>query len=157
METWTKKLSKKIMGWKKICILGVGSIEKGDDGIGVYCAEELKKRMNIPRILVIDAGNVPESWTGKIRAFSPDWTIIIDACKKGEKPGSIFIVDKNAISYSDVSSHRIPLSVVMSFLEQTIKTKVIFIGIEPENMDGENLSENIKHSGEKIVEFLSIL
>ena len=156
MKNWTKEITEKIKGWKKIVILGIGNNEKGDDGVGILCAKKLKKLLiKNTNILVINGGNIPESWTGKIRSFSPDWTILIDACKKGEKPGSIFIIKKNEISYTDISTHRIPLSMLVSYLEDEINTKTLFIGVEPENMENEKLSESVKTSAEKIIEFLS--
>jgi hydrogenase 3 maturation protease len=155
MENWTKEITKKIKSWEKIAILGIGNTEKGDDGIGVFCVNQLKKLIKKENILLINGGNIPESYTGKIRTFSPNGTILIDACKKGEKPGSVFIVKENEISYNDISTHRVPLSLLLAYLKEEINTDVIFIGIEPDKIEGRILSKPVKKAGENIVKFLS--
>ena len=118
-------------------MLGIGNIEKSDDGAGALCADILgreapKKR---PRNLkIINGGDVPENYTGDIRKFEPTHVIIIDTCCAKKKPGAIFLVDPTKMSDEDISTHRMSLSMLVKFLEETIGCKTMVLGIEPKSL-----------------------
>jgi len=129
-------LKKKLRGARRVVILGVGNKMKGDDGLGIHCAEILDEGFKKQKgIKVINGGEAPENYTGEIRKFKPSHVIIFDACSKNKKPGSIFLVDPNKIADEDVSTHRIPLSMLAKFLKETIGCKVIIIGIQPKSLE----------------------
>jgi hydrogenase maturation protease len=75
-----------------ILIAGIGNIFLGDDGFGVTVAQRLLSRELPPGVRVVDFG---------IRALdlayalidAPDVTILIDACPRGEAPGSLFVIE----------------------------------------------------------------
>ncbi|MEO0127726.1 MAG: hydrogenase maturation peptidase HycI [candidate division WOR-3 bacterium] len=152
---WFNILSKEIRNPQRICILGIGNIQKGDDGAGPMIVRILKEKIKNPKakdILFIDGGEVPENFTGEIRKFLPDLTIIIDACISGKKPGIIYLVNPEKIELNDISTHRLPLSMFVKFLEETIPTKVLVIGIEPKNLNfGDGISPEVKKAVEALV------
>uniref|UniRef100_A0A7C6EGB2 Hydrogenase maturation peptidase HycI n=1 Tax=candidate division WOR-3 bacterium TaxID=2052148 RepID=A0A7C6EGB2_UNCW3 len=162
MQTrWLKILNKEINSTRQICILGVGNSQKGDDGVGPLIIKKLRFEINKKKfndILLIDGGEAPENFSGEIRRFQPGLTIIIDACAGGRKPGTIYIVNPDKIQYDDISTHKLPLSMLVKFLEDTIPTKVIIIGIEPKNCNfQEAISQEVDKSIEKLISTIILL
>ncbi|MCX7995529.1 MAG: hydrogenase maturation peptidase HycI [candidate division WOR-3 bacterium] len=148
-------IKKEIENAQKICILGVGNTQKGDDGAGpgvIKILQKSLKKENLNNLKLIDCGEIPENFTGDIRKFKPDLTIIIDACISGRKPGAVYIVNPEKIQPQDFSTHRLPLSMFVKFLEETIPTKVIVIGVEPKNINyGDEISSEVNKAIEEIV------
>ncbi len=159
METdYLRTLKKETESARRICVIGVGNIQKGDDGTGPVVIKILKEKIKKSKkrnILLIDSGEVPENITGEIRRFLPDLTIIIDACISGEKPGTIYLVNPDKIKADDISTHRLSLSMFVKFLTESIPTKVIVIGIEPKNLNfREDISLEVSQAIEKLIQLL---
>lgn len=129
-------------------IMCIGNREGGDDAIGPYIADKLKDS----DIKVIDCGTVPENYTGVVKKYSPNNLVIIDATDMGLKSGEIRIIPKEKIGVMHVSTHGIPVSILINYLEKYVKN-IIFIGIQPNNMSG-RLTNKIKKSGDKMVEVI---
>ena len=128
----------------------IGNRYGGDDAIGPYVADQLKDKSN--DFAVLDCGTVPENFTSVVKRHKPRNLIIIDAVEMGLTPGEMRIVPKEKIGTMHISTHGIPISILMTYLEEYIEN-IFFIGIQPEKMSGE-LSKNVQNSGEKLVEFI---
>ena len=131
------------------CILCIGNRDGGDDAIGPYIADHLPSTKTRK---VIDAGTVPENFTGVIKQFAPKQLIIIDAVDMGLQPGDIRIVPKNCIGTMHISTHGIPLSVIIKYLQQDIPS-ILLIGIQPKEMQ-HHLSSHLKKSGHDLIALL---
>jgi len=71
------------------------------------------------------------------------------------KPGSIFIIDPSKILNEDVSTHRMPLSMLYRFLKESIGCEVMIIGIEPERVYLDiGISKNVKNSIELLANII---
>ncbi|MGB9720827.1 MAG: hydrogenase 3 maturation endopeptidase HyCI [bacterium] len=157
-EQWKSILEKEINHARKICILAVGNIKRGDDAAGpqifIMISSRLK-RHKLRDLLLINAGETPENFSGNIRKFQPTLTIIIDTCISGKKPGTIYLVNPEQIQFNDISTHRLPLSMFTRFLEQTIPTRVIILGIEPEKMNfGDDISPEVNKALDRLVSLI---
>jgi len=130
-------------------ILCIGNKDGGDDGIGPYIADHLKPNN---QLTIINSGTTPENYTSLIKQHKPDHLIIIDAVDMHLPAGEIRIIQKNKISELCISTHGIPLSLLINYLQQTIKT-ITLIGIQPKIMTGP-LSNEIKHSGDYLIKIL---
>ena len=128
-------------------VMCIGNREGGDDAVGPYIADRLIQEKG--DLVVLDCGTFPENFTSFVKKNNPKNLIIIDAVEMGLNPGEIRIVPKEKIGVMHISTHGIPISVLINYLERYIEN-IIFIGIQPENMSGE-ISENVKKSGEKLV------
>ena len=128
----------------------IGNRYGGDDAIGPYVADQLKDKSN--EFVVLDCGTVPENFTSVVKRHKPKYLIIIDAVEMGLTPGEMRIVPKEKIGRMHISTHGIPLSVLMDYLEKYVGN-IFFIGIQPEKMSGK-LSKNVQNSGERLVEFI---
>ncbi len=129
-------------------VMCIGNPKGGDDAVGPYIAKKLKE-LNID---VIDCGTTPENYTSVVKQKNPKKLIIIDAADMGLKPGEIRIVPKEKIGVMTISTHGIPTSVLMNYLEKYVK-KVILIGIQPQNMSGE-MNTKIKEKANYLVEII---
>jgi hydrogenase 3 maturation protease len=136
-KDWKSQLRQGLKGKGRLVILGVGNPLKGDDAAGLLCAEQLMK--GVPKkarvgVKVLRAYDVPENYTGVIRKFKPSRVLIIDAALAGLKPGEVFILEKEKIAIEEISSHKIPLMVLISYLEQSIGCRVTVLGIQAKDL-----------------------
>ncbi len=130
-------------------IMCIGNREGGDDAVGPYIADMLKEKSDF---VVLDCRTVPENFTGVVKKHSPKNLIIIDAVEMNLKPGEIRIVPKEKIGVMTISTHGIPISVLIGYLEQYVKN-IFFIGLQPKTMSGE-ITDVVKKSADKLVEMI---
>jgi len=130
-------------------IMCIGNKEGGDDAIGPYVANKLKKYDDI---IVLDCGTVPENYTSIVKKNKPKNLIIIDSVDMNLGPGDIRIVPKEKIGVMHISTHGIPLSVLIGYLEPYIEN-IYLIGIQPKTMSGK-LTNSVRKSGEKLIEII---
>ena len=114
-------------------VIGVGNAARGDDAAGALAARELLGgRPPLPEnTLVIDTGEVPENFTGVVRAFAADFAVIVDSAAAGRPPGAVFLLDPDEIADEDISTHRLPLTRLARYLRETMDCRVSILGIEP--------------------------
>ena len=138
------------MGGFKIdyLIMCIGNREGGDDSVGPYIADKLKNT----DIKVINCGTTPENYTSVVKKHNPKKLVIIDAVDMGISPGEIKIVPKEKIGVMHISTHGIPISIFIGYLEQYVKD-IVFIGIQPKNMSGK-ITDKVKKSGDKLIEII---
>jgi hydrogenase maturation protease len=161
MDTpWPERLSAEIFDARKIVILGVGNPERGDDGAGPLCARMAAEKLGsraAQRALVLDGRDVPESLTGTIRKFAPDLTILVDSAAAAHPPGTIFFVEPETIADEGLSTHRIPLLHLVRYLRDSIGSRVLVVGIEPNpRQDGPPMSPAVVAAAERLADFLAL-
>lgn len=113
-------------------ILGVGNALKGDDSVGPYVVERLSE-CAVETLKAIDCGTVPENYTSVVRRLRPDYLVIVDAADMGLPPGSIRIVPKSRAGALGLSTHSMPLSMFMDYVDGLVG-HVTLVGIQPERM-----------------------
>ena len=130
---------------------------KSDDRLGCALAQALAKRLKAePGICVISGGEAPENFTGAIRAFSPSHVILLDAVDHGLEPGTVFLAEEQAISVGDMTSHHLPLKLLMRFIGASIPCRVILVGVQPQNLrPGNRLSGPVKKTLPRLAEWLA--
>jgi len=134
-------------------IMCIGNRYGGDDGIGPYIADKIKNEESID-FVVLDCGTVPENFTSIVKRQSPKNLIIVDAVEMNLNPGEIRIIPKEKIGVMHISTHAIPLSVLIDYFEHYVNN-IFIIGIQPKNMFGE-ISKEIKKSGDNLVEIVKM-
>ncbi len=132
-------------------IMCIGNREGGDDSVGPYVAGKLSDKQH-NNIFIIDCGTTPENYTSIIKKNRPKNLIIVDAVEMNLKPGDIRIVPKEKIGVMTISTHGIPISVLIRYLEQHVEN-IFFIGIQPKTMSGK-LTDIVKNSADKLVEII---
>jgi hydrogenase 3 maturation protease len=151
-----KTLKEKLRG--KVAIVGIGNVMRGDDGAGPELIGRLKDAQCMApdaKLLLIDAGEVPENYLSKIIEFNPDTILLIDAVDFQESPGSIKLVEQDEIINAGLSTHNSSLVLVINYLRNEIEANVLLLGIQPKGtglMTG--LSEPVKAGISKIEQIL---
>jgi hydrogenase 3 maturation protease len=126
----------------------IGNPDGGDDALGPYIADKLKST----DVDVIDCRTNPENYTGVVKEKRPEKLIIVDAVDMNLNPGEIRIVPKEKIGVMTISTHGIPLSVLMNYMQRFVE-KVVLIGIQPENMSGD-ITEKVKEKADILIKII---
>lgn len=143
----------------RIAVLGIGQELNGDDGAGVLAARALQRRVaGNELILVIDAGPAPENFTGKVRAFAPHLTLLVDAAAMGEAPGAVRWLDWQETSGISASSHTLPPYVLGQYLSVSVGCEVALLGIQPEQTEmGLSPTKAVKRAASAIARNLALV
>jgi hydrogenase 3 maturation protease len=124
-------LEERLSGARRVAVVGIGDVLLPRDRLGMLAAEAISD-LHLPGVGVFLAGTVPESMTGPIRRFRPDHVLFLDAAEMGTPPGTVAVIEPEGIHATLFSTHVLPLSVVMEFLEKDARTRVTLVGIEPD-------------------------
>ena len=137
---------------QNLVILGIGNDMRGDDGLGSLIARKLMNMLKGNQyVKVYDGGTVPENFTGAIKRDNPSHIIVIDAVEMNEKPGNIRLIAKDEIANYSISTHALPLSFLIRYLESASGAQIVLLGIQPKNLD---LSNIISSEVEKSIAYL---
>lgn len=147
-----KRLTENDPGFR-VAILGLGSEEWGDDAAGIAAARRLKRCLSrLENILVIEAGVMPENFTGLLRRFSPGFVLLIDAARDGVEPGTICWIDFYDLDGISAFSHGLPLSVQAEYLRNELGCEVGLIGIGGASFNfGEPVSPPVRRALDNLV------
>ncbi|MEX0567773.1 MAG: hydrogenase 3 maturation endopeptidase HyCI [Candidatus Njordarchaeota archaeon] len=136
---------------KKIAVLTIGNPLRGDDAAGVIIGEKLKNKINAD---IFIGETAPESYVIKIADSGYTHVIIIDTAIIDRPPGSIFIVEKDKLAEGIMTTHSIPISFMIDFLEGN-NIKTLIIGIRPKHSDfTQEISEEVKNAIDRLTEIL---
>jgi hydrogenase 3 maturation protease len=147
-------------------VLGIGNRLGGDDAAGACVVDMLNPALSalsagrhraealLPtnEITAIDTGTAPENYTSIIRQHRPDLLILVDAADMGLSPGALRIIPPEKIRVLAFSTHNIPLSTFISYVEEFCG-KVLLVGVQPEQMEtGRPISKAVRKSARKLAE-----
>ncbi len=125
------RLRRRLRGAGRVAVVGIGDELNVHDRLGMLAAREVEG-LHLKNVRVFLAGTVPESVTGPVRRYKPNAIVLLDAADMGARPGAVAIVEPNLIRASLLSTHALPLSVVMRFLEDDTRARVTLVGIQPD-------------------------
>jgi hydrogenase 3 maturation protease len=116
----------------RIAILGIGSQFHGDDASGIILARTLlDSGIEHPQLMVLSTGVAPENFTGLLRLFAPDLVLLVDAARMARDPGTVCLLDFEAIEGCSASTHTLPLHIFASYLADDLACRPALIGIQP--------------------------
>ena len=149
-------MKKFLKDYKKIVILGIGNEIKGDDALGSLIAQKTSKLFHEnENVVIFDGGTVPENYTGLIRKENPTHIILVDAVDMKKEPGYIRVVKKEEIANYNISTHAMPISFLIKYMETTVDAQIILVGIQPKSMVlAEEISKEVKESIDEVVDTL---
>jgi hydrogenase 3 maturation protease len=111
-----------------VVVMGIGNPCRGDDAAGSLIAQQIG---DVPGVRVIDAQEVPENYLRQIVAEGPDTVVLIDSVDLGSAPGSVALLDKDQVAGYWPSTHRVPLNLLMDYLERETHARIFMIAIQP--------------------------
>ncbi len=143
----------------RIAVLGLGSEEWGDDAAGILAARRLSRRLSpLENILVIEAGTMPENFSGLLRKFSPDFILMIDATRQTSRPGNIRWIELNDLDGISAFTHGLPLTLQAGYLRDELGCEPGLIGIDGASFNfGEPLSLPVRRAVDSVVQTLTKL
>ncbi len=147
----------------RVVIIGIGNRLWGDDGVGPEFITKLKKKGESQETgsnshaqqLFVDAGDSPEDWFIRILDLNPGVIVVADAVDLQAEPGSIAILEPEALPESfSLSTHRLPLKSLLKLWEKS-GSETFVLAIQPENLEfGHGLSPRVERSIDHLVELL---
>ncbi|WP_323737492.1 hydrogenase maturation peptidase HycI [Methanosphaera sp. ISO3-F5] len=139
----------------------IGNTMRGDDGLGPLLSEQVYNKLveitdkNTDNVYLLNTESTPENHTIEIRNLKPSHIIIIDAVEFEAKPGEMLLINKEQIDTFNISTHSMPISFIINYIEETIGSKIITIGIQPKQMELINtISEEVKESVEELTNII---
>jgi hydrogenase maturation protease len=145
----------------RVCLVGLGNVEQGDDGLGVRLAEALAHQASRLMALapeVILAGTAPERWIGKLTNGAFDNVVFLDAVGCGAAPGSVVLLsaDEMTARFPQVSTHKLALGLLARLIEANGRTKVWLLGVQPDSLQpGSGLSPSVMAAIESLTALLA--
>ena len=170
MESLKTAVRRNLKDARRVAVLAIGSSLRGDDAAGLQAAEELRRiRANArrkavqssivnrpssirPSLRIFLGETAPENLTGVIKKFRPTHLVILDAADAaGKRPGSISLVQHGLLrGGSSISTHNLPVNVLVEYLQQSFPCQVLILGIQPKSHEyGRPLSAPVKQAARR--------
>ena len=121
-------------GERRIVLVGVGNPMRADDGVGPKIIELLQER-HLENVLLINAETMPEAFTGKVEKYKPTHVMLIDAANFRGQVGEARLITGAQIGGQALSTHSLPLTLFISYIEKSMDVTVILLGIQPKTID----------------------
>jgi len=112
----------------RVVLVGVGNPLFGDDAAGCLLAERLA---GAPGLDVVPAEDVPESFVPGVVDARPDVVVLADAVDLGAPPGSVAILDADAMVRYEASTHRVPLGLIAEIIRRASGADAFVLAIQP--------------------------
>ncbi|MEM2142273.1 MAG: hydrogenase maturation protease [Candidatus Thorarchaeota archaeon] len=145
-----RDLTEFLAGGRRIVVVGIGNDLRCDDGLGPFIVSGLTTRD--PRLMMWSAGSVFEALADPLLEFEADRVIIIDAADLHRPVGYAELIGSDKIGTVTTTSHGMPLSLLMMYLEQRTAAKVVLLGVQPACVDfAEGLTEPIRQAAGRLI------
>jgi len=140
---------------KRFVILGIGNRFRGDDGVGPEVIKVLSKKIKMDNVKLIDCDVVPENFLNEIEEFKPNTILIVDAISTNKTPGEIVVI-KSLDADFVLSTHRVPLSILVKYLKTHMNVKTVLIGIQVKDVKfGSKMSEEVRRSIKNVIKIVN--
>jgi hydrogenase 3 maturation protease len=145
---YENSLKERLRGIGHLLVIGVGNELGCDDAAGVELSRQMKREFpRSKKVSIIEAGTTPENFTSSVSRLCPSHILIVDAAQMGLPAGSVRIVERGEIGGFTFSTHSLPLSFLIDYLEKNSGAVVVVVGIEPLNIGfGRRLSKPVADS-----------
>jgi hydrogenase 3 maturation protease len=161
MPDFREQLQRGFQG--RVCLMGLGNADYGDDGLGVRLAGAVSKRLDKPggrsgALEVIIAGTMPEGFVGRVAQEGFDHLVFLDAVEFGGAPGSVILLDAEqmAARFPQVSTHKISLGLLAKWVEASGTTRAWLLGVQPESLKAaQRLTPVVQKTVEVLEQLLS--
>ncbi len=121
-----------VVGEGPVYVLGLGYVDKADDGAGVLVANALKK--TFPDHSFSEHDGVEGVVLDISQRTGTGTVLFVDAGDLKAPPGTIEIVTRDQIKDTEISTHRVPVALMAAILERSDK-KVAIVAIQPKCLE----------------------
>ena len=135
-------------------LMAVGNPGMADDGLALHAARLLTEMDMQGEWLIIPCNLYPENFCSKAAKHHPELVVILDAVDMGAAAGEIRMIEKKGLDTILLSTHRMPLSFLVSYLAEQVEN-VVFIGVQPRKIEeGNTLSAEAEKAARTVAEKL---
>lgn len=121
---------------KTLLVMGIGNILLRDEGVGVFCVQELQKKSWPENVSFVDGGTFTQDLFYLFENF--DHLLVLDAVRGGKNPGTIYRLEEKDLvenKKQQISLHDIDLLDSLKMAElMGKKPELTVLGIEPEQI-----------------------
>ncbi len=121
-----------VVGDGPVYVLGLGYVDKADDGAGVLVAHTLKK--TFPDYSFSEHDGVEGTVLDISERSGPGTVLFVDAGDLMAPPGTIEVVTRDRIKDTEISTHRVPVALMAAILEGSGK-RVAIVVIQPKCLE----------------------
>jgi len=140
---------------ERVVLVGVGETLRGDDGVGIKIIELLDESI-LRNVLILNTGSVPEAYTGKLVEHNSTHVLLLDAANFGGEPGDVKLIDSTRIGGQAISTHNLPLTIFISYVEKVLGSKVLLLGVQPKCIGfNTELSPEVAKATQKVAALLT--
>ena len=153
IETALENMALRMVG--RVCVLGIGNRERGDDGAGSLVAGGLRSG---GAMAAIDAGMAPENHLEMVARTEPDTVVVVDAVDFGGAPGELRTLHGHEIGRGGLSTHAPSLAMTMDYLVARTGARLLLLGIQPAALgSNRELSIEVSRTVDRVRDFLAQL
>jgi hydrogenase 3 maturation protease len=130
----------------RVCLMGIGNLEYGDDAFGLRLADALGPDFGHA---VVVAETKPERFISKIAHTNFDHVIFLDAVDFGGRPGATILLNSQEIAarFAKLSTHKLSPILLARAVEGNGTTKAWLLGVQPQSLQqGAPLSPVVHYS-----------
>jgi hydrogenase maturation protease len=127
MSSLRDELSERLRG--RVCVVGIGNPDRGDDGFGVRLAESLLAR-GYPDVILAERS--PERWLERMARDGFHTVLFLDAVDMGAAPGDVVLMEGREIAarYPQISTHKLSLATLARLIEVEGQVRVFLLGVQ---------------------------
>lgn len=116
--------------------MGIGNEFKADDIFGLLVVGQLSAAFpKSENILILNAGPVPENYTGTLRRFNPELVVMVDAVDMQKEAGSVAWVDYDSLEGMSGFTHAPAPAMLAGFLRDELHCRIALIGVQPGSLE----------------------
>jgi len=109
-------------------MVGIGNRLRGDDAFGPLVADRLAGKTAWG---VLDAGETPENYLGRIAAFEAHRILLLDAACWGGSAGEVAFLLPDRVAGTGVSTHAVSLRLLSGLLAGRVSCSVGLLAVAP--------------------------
>lgn len=114
---------------RKVVLMGVGNVLRGDDAFGITLAERIEHEIGAKVFVTHD---LPEDYAVKAADVDPDIVLVLDAMDFGAEPGQLHLVAARDVPPTPGMTHRPSLEMMARFLELDAGADTWVLGVQPD-------------------------
>jgi hydrogenase 3 maturation protease len=136
----------------RVLLIGAGNTLRGDDGAGPTLIDLLEGTVDAA---LLDVGEVPESYFGRILDSNADTIVFLDAANFSAAPGDVAILEMEDIAGCSVSTHQMTVDLFFKYIKQNSRADLFAIGIQPAGIGfGEPMCAEVEQSVRALADLL---
>jgi hydrogenase 3 maturation protease len=142
-----------LAGDDRVFVLGLGNLDRADDGAGVLVAHALKK--SFPGFSFSEHDGVEGTVLDISETPGRGTVFFVDAANIGSPPGTIRVMRREDINDKEITTHRVTVALMAALLERGGRRSAV-VCIQPERIEfREPVTEPVQKAVDTVVSALS--